>query len=208
MGRWASTANQTTAAASSLQFVVLVSLDFASGFVRAHDGVGNLTHAGQVYYGVGQFGGIEIDTEDLDVSARGAKLTLTGIPADLAPDILAETAYQNRPAVLYIGLLDIGTGAWVDTPEVLWEGLLDYMEIGGGEGKIQAVVYVEDELRREPRQAWNTDEDQRARYPGDRFFSDLPNVETSRATWGQKPVSKALPRGKLGKIARGVGRGG
>lgn len=189
MTRWTSTTNETEAARPSVVLVVLCELDFVGGVVRAHDGIGELTHAGQTYYGLGKFGGIELDVEDQEVSARSARLILSGVPADHVPDVLLEDNYQNRTATLYIGILNPDTGAWVDTPEVLWDGLMDYMTIETGDGDARIVLHVEDELRREPLQAWYTDEDQQLRFSGDRFFSDLLNVEIYNAVWGQKPAS-------------------
>lgn len=188
MSRWDSSTNATEAAGASVVIAVLVDLDFASGHVRAHDGLGTLSHGGNDYYGVGQFGGIELDAEDQDVAARGARLTLSGIPADLTPDVLTQSNYQGRAATLYISLLNKDTNAWIDTPEVLWDGYMDFLDLQIEGGNARVVLHVEDELRREPLQAWYTDEDQQLRHSGDRFFSDLPNVEIYQAAWGVKPA--------------------
>ena len=188
MSRWNSSANETEAAQPSVILTVLVDLDFPSGHVRVHDGIGPLTFGGHEYLGVGTFGGMELDAEDSEVAAKGAKLTLSGIPGDLVPDVLTETGYQRRDAILYVGLLDKESNDWIDTPEELWSGQMDYLDIqySGNEARVE--LHVEDELRREPTQAWYTDEDQQMRFAGDRFFSDLPNVEIYNAVWGRAVV--------------------
>jgi hypothetical protein len=191
--RWASATNSTEADQVSVMMVTLIELDFVGGVVRAHDGLGNLTYSGNTYYGVGGYAGVDAVSEDIEVSPKGLILILTGIPGDMSPDILAETGYQNRRCTLYIGLLNKDTMAWIDTPEILWEGFMDYMELSGSEGQLKISLHVEDELRREPPMAWYTDEDQQARYSGDRFFSDLSNVQSYRATWGQAQVLAAAP---------------
>jgi hypothetical protein len=198
--RWASSTNSTEADQVSVVIVTLIELDFVGGIVRAHDGIGNLTHNGGIYYGVGTYAGVEGVADDIEVSPKGLTLTLSGIPGDMTPDILAETGYQNRRCTLYIGLLNRGTNAWIDTPETLWEGFMDYMEVSGSEGQLKITLHVEDELRREPPMAWYTDEEQQARYPGDRFFSDLANIQSYRATWGQAQIGAdggfTTPRGR------------
>lgn len=204
MSRWSNSTNETEAAKSSLTVVILANLDFAGGAVRAHTSVGELTHGGNTYYGLGHFGGIELDPEDQDVAARGARLTLSGIPADLVPDILTETAYQGRVATLYIGFIESDTGAWVATAEELWSGYMDYMDLQYSGSEARVTLHIEDELRREPIQAWYTDEDQQLRFSGDKFFNDLPNVETHRAAWGVKQVGYRTSASAIGAIASRV----
>ena len=189
MTRWSSSINSTEADQVSVTIATLIELDFVGGFIRVHDGIGSLTYNGESYDGVGVYAGVDGIAEDIEVSPKGLTLTLSGIPQDMAPDVLAETGYQNRRCTLYIGLLNKDTGAWIDTPEILWEGFMDYMELSGSEGQLKISLHIEDELRREPPMAWYTDEDQQTRYSGDRFFSDLPNVQIYRATWGQTQVA-------------------
>lgn len=200
MSRWVSSANATEAALPSVIVAVLVDLDFASGHIRVHAGLGTLSHGGYDYLGVGTLGGIELDAEDQEVAAKGCRLVLSGIPNDLVPDVLSEDNYQGRAATLYIGLLNRDTNAWIDTPETLWDGFMDYMEVEIGEGDSRVVLHVEDELRREPIQAWYTDEDQQLLHTGDRFFADLPNVELHDAPWGSKSSKLG------GMVARLIGR--
>lgn len=201
MARWTSSANEAEAAAPSVIIVTLVELDFVGGAVRAHDGIGNLSVDGTVFYGVGQCGGVEGIAEDTESTGKGMSLTLSGIPADMSPDVLAETGYQNRAATIYIGLLHKETGEWIDAPEVLWDGYMDYMDIQSSDGQLRLTLHIEDELRREPALAYYTDEDQISRYAGDRFFADIPNVQLYRETWGQASAGWA---GKINRLIRGI----
>ena len=52
MTRSITTAANNEATADSLQIITLAELDFASGFVRAHSGVGNLVFNSQTFLGV------------------------------------------------------------------------------------------------------------------------------------------------------------
>lgn len=184
MSRFESATNEAQADQPSVTLVLLVDLDFPSGNVRVHDGLGPLTFGGHEYLGLGQMGGVEIDAEDSDIGAKGAKLTLSGIPGDFVPDILAETGYQGRDATIYIGFLDPDTSQWIDEPEVLWAGTMDYIDLSGAQNEASLVLYVEDELRRDPPMSYYTNEEQQVRFAGDKFFIDVPNVALYRAAWG------------------------
>lgn len=209
MSRWESATNETEAAKASVIVVVLVDLDFSAGHIRVHSGIGPLTYDGNTYEGVGKLGNIELDAEDQEVAAKGARLTLSGIPADLVPDLLTVADYQGRDCTLYVGMLNPDTNAWVDDPEELWSGYMDFMDLETGEGEARLSLHVEDELRREPLQAWYTDEDQQLLYSGDRFFSDLPNVEVFQAAWGVKPAQfRGNAFRRIGRMARASAEAG
>ncbi|HEU4602313.1 MAG TPA: hypothetical protein VFS24_10110, partial [Steroidobacteraceae bacterium] len=104
MTRWASSTAETAAGQLDVMMVTLVDLDFASGHVRAHDGVGELSFGGNTYDGLGKYGSIEGITEDLEIVARPLRLKLSGVDAALVTTAMTES-YQNRSATVYIGIL-------------------------------------------------------------------------------------------------------
>lgn len=195
--------NETAAAEPSVVFVTLVDLDFVGGHIRVHDGLGTLSHGGNDYLGVGLYGSVEQVSEDLEISGKGLRLTLSGVPGDLVPDVFTETNYQRRAATLYGGFLNPATHAWVDTPFEIWSGTMDYLEVSGDAREARVTLTVEDELRREALIARYCDEDQQARFPGDTFFRDLPNVANYRSTWGQRTVIMGGGAGGGGAIGGG-----
>ena len=192
MTRYVSTANDTAGAAEHVSLRLAVALDFPSGIVRAHDGLGTLTFGGFDYIGVGSFGGVEDVTEELETISRGIKMTLAGIDSvDSGPDLVTSAmteAYQSRSATIYVCLINPDTGALVDTPETLWEGDMDVMTFRAEDGSARLELTCEDELAREPRIARYTDQDQQRTYSGDKFFERLSKIDGYVTQWGAATV--------------------
>jgi hypothetical protein len=198
MSRFASALNEAAAAGNSVKLFVACDLDFASGHVRAHDGIGSISWGGDSYDGLGKFGGIEVADESIDLIARPLKLTLSGVPEASLPAPLVATAldevYQGRSAILYLGLWNDTTGALIDTPEILWEGFMDHMIVTLAEGSGAIALNCEHRLRREPRIARYTDADQQLAYSGDRFFDLVPKIAGFKGKWGSKDIPEWFSR--------------
>jgi hypothetical protein len=193
MTRFDSALNEAAAARSSVKLFIACDLDFSSGHVRAHDGIGTIAWGGNSYDGLGKFGGIEVAEESIDLIARPVRLSLSGVPEASLPAALVSTAldevYQGRSAILYLGLADNDTNELVDTPEILWEGMMDQMAVRLSEGSGSISLNCEHRLRRAPRIARYTNEDQQLIYPGDRFFDLVPKIAGYKAKWGARDVA-------------------
>lgn len=188
MSRFESADNASASTRPSVRIFVACDLDFVSGNVRAHDGIGPMTWGGNTYDGVGTFGGIEIAEESIDVIAMPLRLKLSGVDAGLVA-LAMDEVYQGRQATLYFGLVDTTTHQLIDTPEVLWEGMMDQMTVNLTDGVGEINVSCEHRLRREPRIARYTHEDMQLHYSGDRFFDLLPTIAGYRGKWGAKDVA-------------------
>jgi hypothetical protein len=195
VSRWVSSANSVRAAESAVYLVVLADLDFSSGAVRVHDGVGPLVFGGNTYQGIGTFGGIEVIEENIDTVARGVICTLSGIEASLISTVMTER-YQGRTATFYLGLLTEQI-AFVDTPEEIWSGRMDTMNITLSERQATIRLTCEHRLRREPQAARMTDEDLQLQHSGDTFFGLMAQIPLYKAAWGDKPNSFNQPVGPM-----------
>jgi hypothetical protein len=189
--RFVSGTNETAAAQSTVRLFVAVALDFASGMVRAHDGLGTITWSSNSYEGVGRFGGIDLTEETIDIIAKPVGLQISGVDSALVATALTEV-YQGRQATVYFGLVNPETNVLVDTPEVLWEGRMDRMNIKLRASTGEITLSCEHRLRREPRIARYTHADLQIAYSGDRFFDLVPKIAGFRGTWGAKGVSNDL----------------
>lgn len=187
MTRFASTTNSTEAAKQSIRMFAAVALDFSSGVIRVHDGIGNITWGGNTYSGVGQLGSIEVVSESVEIIARAISLTLSGVDSSLVNTTMTEV-YQNRQATVYVGFVNETTGAVVDTPETVWEGRMNQMSISSSAGSASIRLTCEHRLRREPRIARYTNEDQQLLFSGDRFFDLVPSIKGFVAKWGDASV--------------------
>lgn len=185
MTRIVSTANATALAAARVRLFVAVYLDFSSGAVRAHDGIGTVTFGGNDYLGLGQFGGIELAEESVEVIAKPVTMKLSGIETGLLSSAMTEV-YQGRTATVYLGLQDTETGALIDTPETVWSGKMDQMTVALKPNAGEITLRCEHRLRREPKISRYTDADMQLAYSGDRFFDLIGKIAGFKGTWGAK----------------------
>lgn len=192
MTRIVSADNATEADKLSVVVVVMAELDFASGISRIHDGSGNLSFGGNTFYGAGQFGGVDVIDENIDFVARGIKLTLSGVDSVFVTPTMTEV-YQNRPVTLYLGFVNQATGALVATPETIWEGRMNQMSFSISNGSAVIELTCEHRLRREPRIARYTDQDQKLAYSGDSFFSLTYAIQGFVSRWGSRDITVGGP---------------
>jgi len=185
--RFASATNSTEANKKAIRMFIAVALDFTSGMVRVHDGIGSISWGGNTYDGVGTLGGVEQVDESVEVIARPLSLTLSGVETSLVSTAMTET-YQNRTVTIYLGFLDETTNTVIDTPEVSWEGRMNQMSISSSDGGAAIRLTCEHRLRREMRIARYTNEDQQLLHSGDRFFDLVTSIKGFVSKWGELSV--------------------
>ena len=199
MSRIVSATNATEADKPAIVIVVMADLDFSSGMLRVHDGSGNLSYGGNTYLGAGQLAGLDVIDENIDIVARGIKLSLSGVDSSTIVPAMTEV-YQNRDVTLYLGFVNTATGALLDTPETIWEGRMNQMTFNIDKGSAVIELTCEHRLRREPRIARYTDEDQKLAFSGDRFFDLTYAIPGFISKWGSRDTNYGggfgLPPGK------------
>jgi hypothetical protein len=195
----------------SITMVCMVEVNYDSGTVRVHDGIGSivlggniLTEAGEQldaenddnlindatiapFYGIGDFGGIESVEENIEVVARQVTLTCSGLDSTWVTPALTED-YQNRTVTVYLGFFSPDTGALIGSPEVIWEGRINQQTITLSKGDATLSMTCEHRLRREPRIARYTQADQELLHTGDRFFDLTHTIEGFVNRWGRRDV--------------------
>jgi hypothetical protein len=187
--RYASSTNQTEGAKPAIVQFTAAELNFASGFVRAHNGLGTINFGGNDYVGVGTLGGLEFDEESTQLQGRGFTLTVSAESSLVAT--ARDEIYQGRSAKVYLGFLNIDTGVVLDTPELVEDGIMDQMRLKlGPNSGIQ--ILCESLLRSPVLPARYTDADQNLRYPGDRFFDLAGKIAGFPGTWGAGGVANDL----------------
>jgi len=194
--RFSSSDNQAAAARPDVYAAICADLALASGTLRLNDSEYTFPINGNTYTGLGRFGSIEHVEESTDMVARPVRLSLSGVDSSLIAEALPDTDvsnYQNRAVTLRLALFVPSTYQLVDTPEILWEGRMNQMVITLGADQSQIALSCEHRLRRAPRIARYTNEDQQLLYPGDRFFDLLPQIPGFRGTWGSQPVGVQAP---------------
>lgn len=85
-----------------------VELQFDGGnVIRLWTGVGTLVFGGNSWTGAGELLDISSIEETSDISAKGATVTLSGVPSSVLSLALSEP-YQGRVGKIYLGLFMIG----------------------------------------------------------------------------------------------------
>lgn len=183
MSRFASSLN-STACDNNQPLCHFADFDWPTGRTRYTDWPGDITWGGFTWKGLGTLGALGPVQESLELIATPQQAMLH-IGDDIDSAVVSSAMsdrFQGKAAAFYIGWF-ADNGQLVDTPETLWAGRLDTMEFD----IVASVLTVNCEyrLRKEPPTARMTDEDQRARFSGDKFFELIPRIANYIAKWGE-----------------------
>lgn len=175
---------ETAIVADNVIQIDLVQMEFTSGAVRVHNGVGNITYAGNVYSGIGKLGQIDEDAEGQEMKATGARFSLSGVPNDVISIALNEN-YQGKIVTHWIGLLDEQHRLIAD-PVIRFKGRMDTMAIEVGQ--TSSVTVTAEDLMADwdrPRVRRYNDSDQKAEYAGDRGMEFVAEMVDKTFFWGK-----------------------
>lgn len=159
---------------------------FRNGYLRLWDGIGPLFWGDLEFTGAGQFLGIQASEETDDLKASGITVSLKGIsPADLERALAERKRYL--PCQVWIGALD-EAGLLIDDPYRWFGGRMDTVTIDDGTDSAVIKVNYEHELisLENPRNTRYSDQEQKRRFPGDRFFEDITGLQNRVLAWGTK----------------------
>ncbi|HSY05879.1 MAG TPA: hypothetical protein VK803_08020 [Steroidobacteraceae bacterium] len=187
MTRWASSNNATAAAQTAVAMVTLCELDFSDQTLYLNDSLATLITGGHTYFGVGDYAGLDLVEESTETIAKTITLSLTGVPGNLLTEAMTQN-YQGRQVVISIGIVNVNTLAFIDTPEIIWEGRMDYMTVEIGQGSTSIQLRCENRLNREPLVSRMTDVDQQLAFPGDTFFDLVWMIPLASAGWGATTI--------------------
>lgn len=174
-------------------------------------GVGEFEFDGVTYTGAGNMMQVSEVQESSDIAARGATLTLAGIPSNLISLALTED-YQGRVAKIKFGLIgdntigesylltsdsdylllnDSGDRLIIDAPGPaslfpLFVGYMDQMSIDEGPETSTISLSVESKMidLEKPRIRRYTDNNQQSRFPGDLAFEFVTRLQDESIPWG------------------------
>lgn len=179
--------------AEHILFTVLATLDFASGAVRAHIGVGDLTIGGQTYLGTGEFSALSTITERPD-GRDYTQLTvgLKGVSPTYLAQVPDRTDYFGRYASIQYVVFNRTTYLPVEPIEAaVFEGFMDFMsyERSAGSASIAVTIKHFDSIYAQSPDQWFTDEHQKALFASDAMFDQLAAMNDQEIIWGGGKVN-------------------
>lgn len=133
---------------------------------RFWTGYGSITIDGNEYVGNGKFLSLSGVEEDMQISAKGLSIVMSGLPTDFM-SLALNAEYQYRKANIYTGAIQ--SDGTVQS-YLMFSGFMNQMNFAENHDDMTITISVENRLidLERPREMRYTDEDQRARYP-DRF---------------------------------------
>jgi len=158
-----------------------VDLAFSSGPLYMWSGYGDLVIGAKTYLGAGTLLALSSVEETTEMEAKGASLTLSGIPSSFLSLALAEP-YQGRECRIYFGITS-DPSAYVE----IFSGELDQMNISE-EGSTSSIsVTAENVLIKLERPVVRrfTNEDQKSRYPADKGLQFIAGLQDKEIYWGR-----------------------
>lgn len=194
-----------------ITWLILVRYEFDSGTLAFCNLLDDYVFEGVTYTGMGDLGNISEVVENTSLDPAYFDVTLSGIKTELLAAALNEN-YTNRDCYVHLGLLsqpgDTETELleWSDTtlpwndltlgwgssggyrligePFVFFYGKVSEMQCSYGENS-QIVVTAVDEASvwEKPKLERYTDQDQRARYPGDTGFRFVAQLAGKNIIW-------------------------
>jgi hypothetical protein len=158
-----------------------VDLDFDSGPLYVWSGYGDLVIGAKTYLGAGSLLNISSVTETTEMDAKGATLSMSGIPSSFLSVALQEP-YQGRECLIYFGV----TSSPSDYVEV-FSGELDQMNIEESGDTCVVSVTAENVLIKLERPVVRrfTNEDQKSRFPNDRGLEFVAALQDKDILWGR-----------------------
>lgn len=174
----------TLTTADNFRFLLFVKLEFDSGNVYLHNGVGTITWGSQDWLGVGDFGSVEPIEEGVELSPYELVLLLSGIDADLIDEVMNQD-YYLRPVTLYFGALTEGTGALTADPDELWAGFISMADVSRGQlNGIRLTCDSEFAMFERANNSRFSDADLQRNYSGDLLLQYAEQMEERQVVWG------------------------
>jgi hypothetical protein len=184
MSRGLTTPNANAASARHVRGITFLELQFVSGTLYLHTGVGTYTWGSRTWLGIGALGSMSPVEETDEIAPYRVSYMLSAINDTILAQSLLEEIYDCL-VIRYEGFLDID-GKLVDTPHEFRRDMMDAMESSIGGEIDQITLHCESEHIRDTRAPGRmfSDEDQQAIFPGDTGFKFLPQLVDAQVHWG------------------------
>lgn len=168
-----------------VKWLILVKIEFDGGTIAFNSTLGDVNYNGTNYIGFGTLGSVSQLEEDGQLNPQKFNISLSGINPSVLAAVLTED-YLNRPAICHIAALD-DNNAIIGTPIIYFDAKVD--SVSASYGKTASIsIIARDKLAdwNRPKVERYTDQDQQARYPGDKGFEFITSIADKEIIWPAK----------------------
>ena len=190
-GRSLSSGMVTEVTASQLAPVLLANLNFSTP-LYLWSGYGSLVYNSVTYLGIGTFGTISPVEETTDLSARGIRMKISGVPTANIYLALTED-YQGRDCSVLFGAMSPTAGTLIASPVTIFSGRMDVMQITDDGNTAEIIMTSESRLMdfKRPREIRYTDEEQQNLFAGDLGLEFVTDIQEKTIFWGNAAQAQA-----------------
>lgn len=191
-GRSMSAGMVTEVTASQLAPVLLANLNFSTP-VYLWSGYGSIYYNSVTYLGIGTFGSISPIEETTDLSARGIRMKLSGVPTANISLALTED-YQGRECSILFAAMSPTDGTLVASPLTIFSGRMDVMQITDDGQTAEIMMTSESRLMdfKRPREIRYTDEEQQNLFAGDVGLEFVTDIQEKTIYWGNAGQAQSV----------------
>lgn len=190
---------------SNFRWVVLLRLDFDSGTVFLHSGVGDLIWDGHTWLGIGAIGQISGVVEKAEGADNRTRVTLCPIPKEELSNLVDEVTNDDpvgRPYKLYYAVVDSDREV-IDDAIVMSSGTMDKVELVDGEVASLSIDLVSDAARLKKRVSFKlTNQHQQGLFPSDLGLAFVTGLDPEQI-WGSAPKTTVGGGGERNNIGGG-----
>ncbi len=185
MSRSLAAANVTASEAAHVRPIDFAEIQFDSGTLRIHNGLGDITWNSLLWTGAGGLVGLGPIIEATDSAPRRFWMQLNAVDSSVLTEALEQEVYR-RLVTVYTGFLNAAGVLVTDPHDNMYSGFADGMpvSVGGPIDSIRLECELEVALDHRANGARFTDEDQQDLYSGDTGFEYLPQMIQARPHWG------------------------
>lgn len=213
MTRFVQPGNQAAFEQEHVDFAIAATLNFTSGIVRAHMGVGTLLFGGNTFTGIGAaanpsggFGSVSAMIEKPDArNTSQLYLSISGVDPTILGKVPQRSEFYGQFAsVFFIPINSQSNSALSPGEPAIFEGFMDQLVYTRKHGvaQIQLTVKHYDSLFQQSIGLLYTDESQKSLFPTDNFFSQIATLPNKQVIWGGSAIDG------YGGGAAGGGHGG
>lgn len=191
MTRFTSSSMQALSEQSLIAYRMLADVGVTSGTIYCCTGRQYLYTLGNTYSPVGHLGDVSPIGEESDAFPRDIVMRLSGVNTIAATGSLSiyeplRESMFNRPVSLYRSYLDTQTMTMVHTPELIWKGKIESVDVLLEDGVYE--VRAVSALRKSALAAYFNRETLRAVDSSSTFADHVDRIPLFKSMWGGNPT--------------------